>query len=540
MNDQILVSLPPAAARFGLDDLPAVAYADSDPPGRQLGSGGGTAHLLCGAWRALAPDRTFDEWLADSRKILVHASGQSRRLPAYAAEGKSRLPVPFMDGASGQTFGQTLVDVQLSDFAHVLRHAPASYRMAVACGDTLVRYPGALPAFPEADVLIIGIPSSPEEASGHGVLFTPDGSSGRIEFFLQKPSPARISELAATLSFSLDSGVWLFSRRAIDVLLRKCGWDPAASAFAGGRPAPYDLYDRFGTALGAHPADPDPEIASLTSAVLALPEGRFYHFGTNRSVLHSVCQLVHPAENRRAFGAASDGDADRVVLHADAPAVPDSVRPLWIENAAVPPSWTLSSEHVLTGLPPNAWTVALPAGTCVDAVPFAAPDAAPGAPATEALRVYGFDDAFKGRLEDPATHYLGAPFFQWLVARGLSFEEAGLDPAADLQDAPLFPLLDWSDPDNGAVLRWMAADPADAEGRRLWLAAPRVSATDLVQRGDLTARIRRRAAFVRAEAAARSPAERKYEPGRRVESGALIRIQRRERKVRGQHDMKDQ
>lgn len=501
-----LLSLPPAAAKLGVQDLPAIAFAGGDPPGRQLGSGGGTAHLLAEAWRALAPagSRLLD-WIAGERTLVVHASGQSRRLPAYAAEGKARLPVPPFADAAGQVPGQTLVDAQLSDFAHLLRHAPESYCLAVACGDTLVRAASAAPVFPEADVLVVGIPSSPEEASSHGVLFGAGAASGEIELFLQKPPPARIAELAAQHPFSLDSGVWLFSRRAVAVLLAKCGWNDATQSFAGGAVAPYDLYDRFGTALGRRPANPDPEIGALSSAVLALPDGRFYHFGTNRSVIHSVAELVHPAGERRAFGHAGTGDepdALRFLLHADAPGAEGAPGPLWIENASVPATWTLAGENVVTGVPPNAWTLSLPRGACLDAVDFAG-----GA----ALRVYGFDDAFRGRLDDPATRLLGRPFFEWLVARGLGFGEAGLDPAADLQDAPLFPVLDPAEPVAGAVAQWMAGggaqDPAAAsEARARWLAAPRVSATDLVQRADLAPRLARRAAALRAECAAFTPA----------------------------------
>ena len=504
---ETLVSLPPAGLRAGASAVPGAAFAGGDPPGRQLGSGGGTVHLLAEAHRALAPGQSPAAWLAASRKLVIHASGQSRRLPAYAALGKSRLPVPPLDGAGGQSPGQTLLTLQQTAFSHLLRHAPASYRVAVACGDTLVRYDRAMPAFPEADVLIVGIPSSPEEASGHGVLFTPVREPGAIEFFLQKPSPDRIRELAAANDFSLDSGVWLLSERAVRVLAAKCGWDPATGAFAGGAVAPYDLYDRFGTALGRHPADPDPDVASLSSAVLALSDGRFYHFGTNRSVIASATELSHPAGDRRSFGDDAGG-RDRVVLHADAPAVPESVRPLWIENASVPATWTLSGSHVLTGLPPNAWTVSLPPGVCVDAVGFA--DVA-----GEALRVYGFDDAFKGRLGDPATKYLGAPFADWLAARGLTFKEAGLDPDCDIQDAPLFPLVDWSDPAAGDLLQWMAEPPgscvrtgaAESPLRGRWLSARRVSATDLVQRGDPAARLARLDARLRADFAAQTPAD---------------------------------
>ena len=504
MKLQTLVSLPPAATRFGLLDLKSVAFAGGDPPGRQLGSGGGTAHLLAEAWRALAPESPPEEWLAASAKLVIHASGQSRRLPAYAAEGKSRLPVPRMAGRVGQTPGQTLLDVQQSDFVHLLRHAPESYRLAVACGDTLISHPGPMPRFPEADVLVVGIPSSPEEACAHGVLFSPPrDASGRIEFFLHKPSPERIAELARSFDFSLDSGLWLFSARAVRALMAKCGWDSASRSFRGGAPQAFDLYDRFGTALGANPSDPDPDFSGLTSAVMALPEGRFFHFGTNRSVFHSISQLVHPADRRRAFGHADGPEAgeDRFVLGSDAAPVPESVRPLWIENSCVPASWKLSGAHVVTGVPDNAWSVSLPAGACVDAVPAFA-GKVPGAPeGGEALRVYGFDDAFKGRLGAESTLYLGRPFVRWLGDRGLSFEEAGLDPESDIQDAPLFPVLDWSDPAGGKVLQWMAGPPEAApDGKAAWLAAPRVSATDLVQDGNLAPRIARRAARLRAGA----------------------------------------
>ena len=63
-------------------------FCTSDPIGRKLGSGGGTTWLLqaCmaheGATNAL-------EWLAREKRILLHAGGQSRRLPGYAPSGKS-------------------------------------------------------------------------------------------------------------------------------------------------------------------------------------------------------------------------------------------------------------------------------------------------------------------------------------------------------------------------------------------------------------------------------------------------------------------
>ena len=45
--------------------------------------------------------------------------------------------------------------------------------------------------------------------------------------------------------------------------MRKCGWDPATETFEGGAVRPYELFDRFGLALGSAPAEPDPDVGAL-------------------------------------------------------------------------------------------------------------------------------------------------------------------------------------------------------------------------------------------------------------------------------------
>ena len=487
---EILLSVPPAAAQSPAEAFPQATFAASDPPGRQLGSGGGTANLLVEAWKATGGGLGFAEWLRASRKLVIHGSGQSRRLPAYAAEGKLMLPLPQLASVAGQKIDQTLLDMQQSDYGHLLRHAPEPYRVVVACGDVLIREEKALPIFPDADVLIAGIPASPAEASNHGVMFCPAEDPEALEFFLQKPKPARIAELSGKFSFYLDTGIWFLTERAIDVLLRKCGWRHDVSAFADGACGAYELFDSFGTGLGRAPVQRDADIAGLRSAVLPLPNGRFYHFGTNRSVFTSIAQLANPAESRRSFGhSAREAAHDRILLNADA-AVAESVHPLWIENAHVPATWTLHGSHVITGIPSNAWSIDLPAGVCLD---MPAMRGASG----RALRLYGFDDAFKGAVGDASTRWLGAPAPDWFARRGLTLEAAGLDPAADIQNAPLFPVVDPEDATTPALLQWMATPADDESMRARWRAAPRVSATDIVQGADVATSRRQRLEHVR-------------------------------------------
>ncbi len=477
-----LLSLPPAACPQ--DRSPAVSSAPfiaSDPPGRQLGSGGGTVHLLLEAWKASGVP-SFRDWLAADRKMIIHGSGQSRRLPAYAAEGKLRLPLPPLPDFPGRQPMETLLDLQIVDNTALFRHAPDSYAVMITCGDALVHSSGPVPAVPEADVLVFTLPASPEEASHHGVLFT--RSDNTLEFFLQKPSPAKITSLAASYTASLDTGVWLLSPAAVDALFRKCGLDPDSPTLATDPVEPYELYDTMGTALGLHPSAPDSDLAPLASAAVPLPDGRFYHFGTNRSVFASLAQLARPAEGRRSFGAGTDDDAV-CVLHSDVAADTVSAAPLWIDASVVPASWTLSRAHVLTGIPDNGWNVSLPPGACVDLVPVTSPEG------LSAFRVYGFDDTFKGPLS--GTSWLGAPALSWFSARGIDPAEAGIDPEADIQTAPLFPLVDPAAPDAGELLQYLLTPEDEPDLMNRWLDAPRVSAADLLLRADVDARAEARA-----------------------------------------------
>ncbi len=486
---ETLLSVPPAAVAVPLDaEREGGVFATSDPPGRQLGSGGGTAHLLHEAWKAGSGAASFGDWLRQSRKLIVHGSGQSRRLPAYAAEGKLRLPLPVLPTVTGQRPDQTLLDFQRADYGRLFRHAPATSRVMVTCGDVLVRSATWIPVYPEADVVIVGLSASPEEASNHGVLFSEQ--DGGLAFFLQKPPPARIEALSRQHACALDTGIWLLSERAVMVLMAQCGWDPETETFEGGRVRPYELFDRFGLALGSRPTEPHESVSALRCAVLPLPEGRFYHFGTNRSLFASLAQLAHPAESRRSFGhGGADASAQPVVQHAVVRAkLPRSSQPLWIENSEIPAGWSLSGAHVLTGVPANDWCLALPRGACLDVL------GASSATAGLALRVYGFDDPFRGALGEASTLWLGRPATEWFRQRGIAWTEAGLDPATDLQDAALFPVVRGDEPWLRALLQWMMDErpTADAELRQRWIASPRASATDLVREGDAAGRARLR------------------------------------------------
>jgi galactokinase/mevalonate kinase-like predicted kinase len=476
-----LISLSPSVAdRF--TDLagkePGEWFSSHDPVGSRLGSGGGSIHLLREAWKSRASNASFRDYLTGKKGMLIHAGGQSRRLPAYAAEGKALIPVPVFRWSTGQRIDQTLLDLQVPFLERVLQAAGGDSRWLVASGDVLVQASQLPRRLPEADVVCLGLWGDPEQATRHGVFFTPRNQLEELAFMLQKPSMEAIREHSRERYFLLDVGIWLLSGRAMEVLLaRSLRGEPGASAETGPL-AEYDLYGAFGPAMGTDPTVKDAEINALTTAVVPLEEGEFYHFGSGPDLLHSALRLQNRVIDQR-----------RLSTHDIKPHpslfVQNSLLPpgllseahseIWIENSEIPAGWRLSRRHLLTGIPANDWSLDLPEGACLEVMPLTG--------GGRVVRVYGFGDSFRGAVGDPATGYCGQPLRDWLEYRGLDLEALGLDPETDIQEAALFPVFEGTpDPE---LIQWLLTGEGDRKA--VFLRLPRVSAEGIAARADLEA-----------------------------------------------------
>ena len=475
---QALVSVPTVSAAFqsartgqngGRDE-----FFSSDPPGRKLGSGGGTGHLLLEAWRATGEDASLPDWLRSSRKVMIHGGGESRRLPAYAAIGKPLTPVPTVRWAWAERLDQTLLDLELRTCERVLASTPPSLVAMVGSGDTLLDFGADLPPLPEVDVLSLGMEVEPEVARNFGVFFMRRDAPDRLAFFLQKPTPETIRRFAQDHLFLVDTGVWLFSEKAIETLLRKSGWDGSPQ----GDVDHYELYSDFGLSLGETPTKSDAEVEGLTSAVVNLPDAEFLHLGTSRQLIESVWALQNKKTKRARLGARDHPSQITQNARVDTAIRRDVNHTLWIENAHVADSWTLAHDHVLTGVPENDWAITLEPGVCVDFAPVGKED--------WCVRVYGFDDAFSGPAGDDDTLYLGRSLNDWLKARGVDATDAGIDSDCDIQRAPLFPVLPLADIDAPLITWLFATEPTvDTSITERWLTANRLSATAITEQVNL-------------------------------------------------------
>jgi galactokinase/mevalonate kinase-like predicted kinase len=451
-------------------------FAGCDPPGGKVGSGGATLNLLALAWRAGGAS-SFADWLQAGHKTVIHGGGQSRRLPAYGAVGKPLAPMPVWRWEVGQRLDQNLLDLQLPFLRTVHSRASSRVAVTVASGDVLIRATPELPPLPDADVLCLGLWVRPEEAQHFGVMFFPRRRPDQLAFFLQKPDLARLKELSRDYLFLVDTGIWLLSARAIAVLAKKCGCDPRAPDPA--RLQPYELYAQLGPTLGSDPTVADPDARTLTHAGLALPQGEFYHFGTSRDLCRSYARLQNLVlDQRQLYAPFTKPHPDLFVQNArlGRPLSADNHQ-VWIENAHVPTGWKLTREHVITGAPPNDWSLSLEPGTCLDFVPVEA--------TATCLRGYDIDDTFRGAVGGAQARWFGRPVSEWLAGRNLSLAEARLHPETDLQEAALFPVLSPEQLTDGFI-RWMTAASPGADGYHasLWLQSPRLSAQALGSRAN--------------------------------------------------------
>lgn len=351
-------------------------YCTNDPIGQKLGSGGGTTWVL----------DSCPESFRNERKIILHAGGQSRRLPSYAPSGKILTPLPVFRWERGQRLSQDLLSLQLPLYERIMQKAPASLTTMIVSGDVYIRAAKALQSIPEADVVCYGLWLGDDIAKNHGIFVSDRRKPGVLKYMLQKPSIEQLHEVQKDNYTLVDIGIWMLSDRAVEMLKKR-------SKDAEGNICEYDLYSDFGCALGTTPSKPDDLVGQLSVAVLPLPGGEFYHYGTTPELLSSTLAIQNIVVDQRE------------IMHRDRKAHPsmfvqnaaiglrltENNRNIWIENSVVGSKWTLTENNVITGVPENDWEIALAPNQCVDIVPIGETE--------YVVRPYGYYDKFAGKMQ---------------------------------------------------------------------------------------------------------------------------------------------
>lgn len=357
-----LLSLPPNLVGVfhevtGLS--PEEYFCTCDPIGHRLGSGGGTTWLLEEAFRAAAHD-DFTTWLSEEKRILIHAGGQSKRLPSYAVSGKILTPIPVFRWERGQRLSQNLLSLQLPLYEKMMQQAPEDIHTMVVSGDVLIRATQPLQPVPDADVVCYGLWLDASVAKNHGVFVSDRRTPSVLKQMLQKPSVKVLGELQKAHFYLTDIGVWLLSDKAVKMLMSR----------SEGRE--YDLYGEFGCALGTDPTMPDEELRQLKVAIVPLAGGEFYHFGTSREMISSTLKLQNLVNDQRRIMHLDRKPHPSIFVQNAITRIPftEDNSNIWVENSYIGKRWHLTHDHVITGVPENDWEISLEPGECIDVVPI--------------------------------------------------------------------------------------------------------------------------------------------------------------------------
>ena len=333
-------------------------FCTNDPIGRKLGSGGGTTWLL----------QQAREWLNGERCIVLHAGGQSRRLPSYAPSGKILTPIPVFRWERGQRLSQSLLDLQLPLYERMMAQAPKRLTTMIVSGDVYIRAAERIGQIPDADVVCYGLWLDASIAKDHGVFVSDRRTPNVLKMMLQKPSTKKLSELLKDHFYLTDIGIWLLSEKAVKLLMKRSENKENAEFPI----KEYDLYSEFGCTLGTHPTIDDPELHELSVAIVPLQGGEFYHFGTSGEMISSTMAIQNIVNDQRDIMHHDRKPHPSIFTQNTINKVPftEENQNIWIENSCVGPHWTLTRDHIVTGVPENDWTITLEPGQCIDIIPI--------------------------------------------------------------------------------------------------------------------------------------------------------------------------
>jgi fucokinase len=508
--------------RAGLLPEIGTALVVADPLGKRVGSGGSTLYCLMRVLEAeirrsgtAANDfPSLERILRGLRILILHAGGDSRRVPAYGPCGKifSPVPGPSPKEARGEVIS-TLFDRLYPAFKDLPCGPAGAGQVVVTAGDALMLFDAAVVRFDRPGIVALGAYATPEAASKHGVFcVAPDG---QVRLFLQKPSLADQERYGAVdargravldiavMSFDAAAAVAMF--RAFDVQLDQSGPRFSAPMENLVLQKGLDLYREVCCALGGEATAEHHRASCLASgsiwsaeqlarayAVLSqapfsaqvLPQCQFLHFGTTRQLITSGLELL--ARDKRPAGPDTCVSSNNRLAAGGRIVGGES----WVEGCRLAAPLQLSGQNVVVGVDVEE-PLELPAGACLDVI---AGETRTGRGAWF-VRAYHVDDTFKDTLDRGGT-LAGQPLVEWLARVGAKAEDvwaADIPPAKrSLWDARVFPAVD--SPQGYRDWLWMF-DPATASAaqKEAFLQTDRYSVAEIALLADMDAFYERRA-----------------------------------------------
>jgi galactokinase/mevalonate kinase-like predicted kinase len=416
-----------------------------DPGGKRIGSGGSTLYCLMEilnqklrSGAAIEDPEVWEKILRDLRILIIHAGGDSRRLPAYGPCGKIFVPVP---SESDTAIPLSLFDRQLPTYLNLPKPPAGAGQVVITSGDVLLRFDPAEVRFAAEGLTGLACYASPEQASRHGVLCKGQGDDVRL--YLQKPSVARQKENGAIDTYGqscLDIGVMNFDAATAVKMLKVFG----ASAGENGKLSLHgemgravlerglDFYREICCAMGSEASKTEHRNSAQNSGskwtknlleklfrafspvpfrMRLLKHCDFLDFGASRAIIGSGVRLLQ--EDRGVSTLQTFLDINNEITDKSVVKGASS----WVEGCRINSSLTLGGENIVVGVDIEE-PISLPPGACLDVIKGCNRKGR----SVLFVRCYNLNDTFKDTIKEGRS-FCGLDIFEWLKALGAAPED---------------------------------------------------------------------------------------------------------------------
>jgi fucokinase len=462
-----------------------------DPQGKRIGSGGSTIFALLKVMSRLIKipgliellPGHIEETLNRLRILIIHAGGDSKRLPAYGPCGKIFTPIP---GKSDSALENTIFDRQFPVYRELPPSGSGQGHIVVTTGDVLLFFSPREVKFKGSGVTGLGCYISPEQAKNHGV-FSAD-RKGEVQYFLQKPSVFQQKEKGAINPQGqslLDIGVMELDAAAATKLITLCNitlkddefhWTgPIAEEIlssgldfyreiccAMGKEVRFDNFLKTVRASGSQMSESF--LATVFDAMSKIPfyvhpleDCSFLHFGTPRQLIETGSELLLMD---REIG--SDGTCLSINNHMGKKSR-ISGQKSWVEGCRVRSELTLAGENVVVGVDVDK-PLSLPKKICLDIIQ----GHSRVGENVWFVRIYGIDDSFKAPIDDDSLigNHPYSNWIKWMDVSEKNLWDSNFSAEEkNLWNAKIFPAL---------------SSPTDYH-KWLWMSNPAGATTDQIQ-----------------------------------------------------------
>ncbi|MBD3415202.1 MAG: hypothetical protein GF421_12340 [Candidatus Aminicenantes bacterium] len=481
-----------------------------DPPNQRIGSGGSTVFALLQVLNRECKNPSqkeltsavIEKILSRLRILIIHAGGDSRRMPAYGPCGKIFTPLP---SRFESLFGDTIFDRQFPMYRDLPFPCSSQGQVVIASGDVLLFFSPQDVQFQTEGITGLACSVSPEQAKKHGVFVAEN--SIEVRLFLQKPSVAKQKKRGAVNSKAqslLDIGVMgmdaLTSARLmslIEIKKRNRGFvwaGPNAKEITSfGMDFYRDICCAMGNKIDFHDFVTNVRSSgsklseSFLKAIYAtmskvpffvhpLRQCTFLHFGTPRQLIETGSRLVKRDQSSRlnqTLLSINNHVSDTQLIKGTKS---------WVEGCWIRSTLNLQGENVVVGADVDK-PLSLKAKTCLDVIKGRSRYGEP----VWFVRIYGLDDCFKASIHEKSL-FANHPFLDWLKITKVSqkeiWDEELKDSEKKLWNAKIFPAV--SSPDHYWKWLWMS-DPSQATQNQIqsWKKADKYSLEQITHLADL-------------------------------------------------------